>query len=288
MILLATTTDKLQVITSAAVNVDVHASYVDASNANPPVVQGSTMGRFNTLITTATTTDIVAAPASNVIRNVKTINVRNRGSSSVDVTVQFNQNATLIELFKCTMRPNDVLQWTDDTGWFLTQSVVARLAGATADQTGFSADTYLTGSYIVFPSGGPAVLSQYRLEFDMTKTAAGTAAAVLTIRTGTAGTTGDTARHTFTFSAGTAAAETGRFVVTAQFSAVGASGVSRAVVGLTSNPTTGLSSLIKALSSNATAYDTTTANLGIGASFNGGASFSGTVRIVRAEYVHQI
>jgi hypothetical protein len=63
MLLLTATTDKLQLVTGSAATVDVHASYVDASQANPPVVQGDTMGRQNTAITTAATTDIVAAPA---------------------------------------------------------------------------------------------------------------------------------------------------------------------------------------------------------------------------------
>jgi hypothetical protein len=57
MLLLASTTDKIQVITSAAGQVDVHASWVDLSGTT------ITAGRTNTRISTATTTDVVGAPA---------------------------------------------------------------------------------------------------------------------------------------------------------------------------------------------------------------------------------
>lgn len=123
MLLLTATTDKIQVITSAAVTVDVHTSFVDASNAVPPVVQGDTMGRLNTAITTATTTDIVPAPASSEIRNVKTINIRNKhASTAVDVTVQFNQNATLFELAKVTLLAGQTLSYVEGVGWYVLQS----------------------------------------------------------------------------------------------------------------------------------------------------------------------
>lgn len=123
MILLTATTDKIQVITSAAVTVDVHVSFMDASNAVPPVVQGDTMGRLNTAITTATTTDICAAPASNDVRNVKTINIRNKhASTATDVTVQFNQNATLFELFKVTLLAGQTCEYVEGIGWYVVTS----------------------------------------------------------------------------------------------------------------------------------------------------------------------
>lgn len=115
--------DKIQLVTSAAVTVDVHASYMDASNANPPVVQGDTMGRQNTAISTATTTDIVAAPAANEIRNVKTLHVRNRhATSAVDVTVLYDQNGTDFELHKATLLAGDLLEYVEGVGFFTVTS----------------------------------------------------------------------------------------------------------------------------------------------------------------------
>src|SRR3954470_16494782 len=56
---------------------------------------------------------------------------------------------------------------------------------------GFATDTYLTGSSVSIPTGAPYVGTTYRCLFDVTKTAVGTAAPVVTLRIGTAGTTAD-------------------------------------------------------------------------------------------------
>ena len=62
-----TSTDSLEVVTSAACTLDVVTSYVDytASAATP--------GSQNTAITTATTTTIISAPAASTQRQVKRI-----------------------------------------------------------------------------------------------------------------------------------------------------------------------------------------------------------------------
>lgn len=290
MLLLTATTDKIQVITSAATNVDVHVSYMDASNAVPPVVQGDTMGRTNTAITTAATTDILAAPAASEIRNVKYVNIRNKSTStSNDVTVQFNQNGTLFELVKQTLLPGATLEFVEGVGWYVLASSSPALKNNSTStvSAGFATDTYLAGSFIAFGSGAPIAGTTYRCIFDMTKTAAGTATPVITVRTGTAGTTADTSRATPTFGAGTAAAATGFFEVVCTFRSVGSGTAAVLVVNssLRDLATTGLSSTIKATSAVSAGFDSTTASLGIGLSFNGGASFSGTCNLVRAELV---
>jgi hypothetical protein len=288
MLLLTATTDKLQIITGAAGTLDVHGSFVDMSNADPPVVKGSTSGRQHTAITTATTTDIVAAPAASTTRNVKTLHIRNKSASTAtDVTVQFNQNATLFELWKANLGPGEALEYVEGLGFFEVNA--AFVAGVTTNKstsssgTGFAADTYLVGSSV--PLGSPVIGTTYILTFDMTKTAAGVAAPVLIIRSGSAGSTADTARCTFTFSAGTAATDTGVFTATCTFRVVG-SGTSAILQGrcqLDSQPTTGISSLIHAAVSTSSGFDSTTANQIIGASFNGGTSFAGTSQLVTAE-----
>lgn len=287
MLLLTATTDKIQVITSAAVTVDVHASFVDASNAVPPVVQGDTMGRLNTAITTAATTDIVAAPGAGDIRNVKTIHIRNKHATSpVDVTVQFNQNATLFELHKATLYAGESLEYVEGIGFFkLTNGAPVLKNYSTTSQTPFSSDTYLTGSSIAIPAGWPLAGTMYHMIFDVTKTAAGTATPIVTVRFGTAGAIGDTSRCAFTFSAGTAATDTGKFEVFALFRTVG-SGTSAVIQGncsLDSQPTTGLSSLIHDVQTTGGGFDSTVASSFIGVSYNGGASAAHTVQMVRAE-----
>lgn len=124
MLLLANTTDKLQLVTSAAVTVDVHASYMDHTTATDDVVGN----RQNTAITTAATTDIVAAPGAGVVRNVKTLHVRNKHSSlSVAVTVVYNANATDFELNKVTLLAGETLEYIEGIGFFTIVSPVSAL-----------------------------------------------------------------------------------------------------------------------------------------------------------------
>lgn len=116
------TADKLQAVTSAAVAVDVHASWID-NNAGT-----MTPGRTNTAISTATTTDIVAGPASSVYRNVKTLNIRNKdASASVDVEIVMDVNGTDCSLFKGTLRAGDTLQYVEGVGWYVTTTATARV-----------------------------------------------------------------------------------------------------------------------------------------------------------------
>ena len=58
--------------------------------------------------------------------------------------------------------------------------------------------TYITGSALRIPQGGLKVGDRFRWVFNMAKTAAGTATSTLDIAVGTAGTTADTARVSFT------------------------------------------------------------------------------------------
>ena len=160
-------------------------------------------------------------------------------------------------------------------------------SSTSAQAATFATDIYLAGSFIVFPFT-PQVGTTYKLIFDVTKSAAGTATPILTIRTGTAGSTADTSRCAFTFGAGTAAADTGLFEAIVVFRSVGGttSAVIQGITRLTSNlTTTGLSNAKKAIPVTSGGFDSTTASLGIGASYNGGTSASHTVQLVHAELV---
>ena len=109
--LLLTTTDNLRVVTSSTADTDVHASYVDL------VTTTVTPGRSNTAITTATTTVVVAAPASGV-RNIKQLTVRNKhASTSQDVTVGHYAGITGYELIKVTLSAGDALHYNHQHGW---------------------------------------------------------------------------------------------------------------------------------------------------------------------------
>ena len=125
MLNLVLTTDKLQLVTSAAVTVDVHASFADLSGTTV------TPGKQNTAISTAATTDIVASPGASTVRNVKTLHIRNKHASSpVDVTVVYDANATDYELHKATLNAGNMLEYVEGLGFF----TVAPVLGETFDR----------------------------------------------------------------------------------------------------------------------------------------------------------
>ena len=199
--------------------------------------------------------------------------------------------------FNDLLLTSDLSDTTDDaTGTYKKLEVDDLAAGlrtllcnqSVSAQSPFSSDTYLVGSREVFPTNYPVVGTSYRCVFDVTKTAAGLATPIITVRIGTAGTTADTAICTFTFGAGTAAADAGVFEVFCTFRTVGSgtSAVLQGVARLTSNlTTTGISNAVKARVSTSSGFNSTTASLGIGVSYNGGASAAHTIQLVRAELI---
>lgn len=293
MILLTNTTHKLQVITGAAVAACViHASYVDYAAAGT-----TTPGSLNTTVSTATTSDVVAAPAASTYRNIKFVNVRNtNASTSNTITIQLTDGTVVVPIWQGVLQAGMSVQ-IDERGVVTVFSAGGIILGpqssgslynaSTASvSAGYASDTYLAGSGILIPTQRPRVGTRYRWTFDMTKTAAGTATPIITLRYGTnGGTTADGSLGTMTFSAGTAATDTGVFVVEAQYRSIGSgtSAVLAVTARLVSQPTTGLSSLIHAVSLVTSGHDSTTANTTIGLSFNGGTSFSGTNTQVQAE-----
>jgi len=152
---------------------------------------------------------------------------------------------------------------------------------------GFATETYLTGSNISIPNGSLQAGSRYKLIFDVSKTAAGTATPIIRIKIGTNGTTADATILTFTFLAQTAVADIGTFEFWITFRSVG-SGTSAVIQGTGQVrhrlSTTGLQNLPSpTLQVTSAGFDSTTSNLIIGASVNGGASAAWTVQMVQAE-----
>lgn len=154
----------------------------------------------------------------------------------------------------------------------------------------FNVDTYLVGSSIVLPSAGLWKAGTiYRCVFDMTKTAAGVATPIITVRMGTAGAIGDAAIVAPTFAVGTAAVDTGLFEVLCTFRSVGVNptavlqAVARcthhlAATGLTTTGASGTGIII----ATSAGFGSTT-QTAIGLSVNGGAAFVGTCTLVQAE-----
>jgi hypothetical protein len=164
---------------------------------------------------------------------------------------------------------------------------------STSTQTGFSSDTYLSGSTVTISSGADwKQRGKYHCVFDMAKTAAGSATPIIIVRMGTAGTTSDSAICTLTFSVGSNATDSGLFEVNATFRSVG-SGTSavlqtvaecRHVGNTIGGPKTGLvtAGAIEVQTSTSSGFNSTTPTK-IGVSFNGGTSFSGTCTLVQSD-----
>jgi len=273
VLLLVATTDKLQLATSAAVAVDVHASFMDHTLSTDNF-EG---GKQNTAIASIATTDIVAAPASGVTRNVKTLHIRNKdATTSVDVTVVYDQNATDFELHKVNLKAGESLEYIEGIGFFTLASATAPLTSnaSTSDQVASAADTYITGSSLTVVNR-LKVGTMFFLDFTMTKTAAGTATPITSVRFGTAGTTADTARLTFTGDAQTAAADTGTIrIVLVVRGPIGASCVVHGNYIMQHElATTGFDNAEdNILQVTSAAFDVTVAGLIMGVSINPGAS----------------
>jgi plastocyanin len=288
MIVLAATTDKIQLITSSAATLDVHASHIDCSAASPPVVDQPE--RTNTAISSAATTDIVAAPGASKRRMVKTLHIRNKHASlSCDVTVQFNQNATLYELHKVTLAPGETLEYIEGIGFFEIAASTGPLPQGnanSADQTANAADTYLLGStFNLNPSTGTRIKvgTTFRWWISATKTAAGIATPIWQVRFGTAGTTADSNRLTFTGLAQTGVADTAMFVIVMNVRTLGATGVVEGSYGVAAHrlAATGfINQAIDAAEANSGAFDLTVSNLLVGVSVNPGASGVWTIKTV--------
>ena len=113
MLLLTSTSDIVTVITSAAASIVTHVSYVDNNSGTV------TPARTNTAaINTATTTTVVASPASGVQRNVKFLSLANvSGSVTTNVTVSHSDGTNVIELISVALLPSESLSFSSTGVW---------------------------------------------------------------------------------------------------------------------------------------------------------------------------
>lgn len=142
------TADILQLVTSAAATIDVHATYAEKVITTEVVSEG----RTNTAITTAATTTILAGPASGSVRTLKCFFARNKHATlACDLTVVHNINGgTAVELHKVTLNAGEMLQFIEGVGFWevtLAQALDKRLrvvSDVTNATTSFADVTGLT------------------------------------------------------------------------------------------------------------------------------------------------
>jgi len=110
MICLTSTSDVLRIVSSAAVALDVHASFVDNT------ATAYTPGRQNTTISTATTTTVVAAPAVSTQRGIKRLSVVARGGANT-VVVEYFDGAAAFRLKSVALASGETLEYEDGSYW---------------------------------------------------------------------------------------------------------------------------------------------------------------------------
>jgi hypothetical protein len=163
---------------------------------------------------------------------------------------------------------------------------------ATAAQgPGFAADTLVTASRIVLPQAKMQAGVVYRCKMVFTKTAAGLATPIFNVRTGTAGSTADTSRLSYTGVAQTAVIDTAYLEIQATFRAVGASAVLASWLRFDHDlASTGFANATRGFQGQAVSgtFDSTTASMGIEVSVNGGTSAAWTLQQCFAELLNTL
>jgi hypothetical protein len=283
-------TDLLRVITGSAADLDCIVSFTEATQASPPI-QDWPETQF-TNIPSATTTTILGAPASGSIRKIQAVSIVNThasASTTVRVVIERTGPVTWDCFNTVTLQPGESLTFTEGLGWFYNRLSISVPAGSTnkllgADQSLSTSDVYLNNSALTLAAlGAPTIGRCYHWRFILSKTA-GTGVPVLTVRVGTAGAVGDTARLTFTWAAGTSVTDRCEIELEAMFIAVGATAILRGKANMTSNlTTTGFSNAVKALQpADSGTFDATVAASIIGLSWNGSTVFAGAMEYMGA------
>lgn len=148
--------------------------------------------------------------------------------------------------------------------------------------------TYITGSALAVPKTKLKAGAILRWKFNMTKTAAGTAASTIDIAFGTAGTTADTARVSFAKPAGTAAVDEGTVIIEAVVRSVGAAGVVVGQMHMTHNLAATGHATIPCVDVNTVSagFNNAADDLIVGLCLTSGAADAITIQQVTAELVN--
>lgn len=110
------TSNKLQLVTSAAADVEVSVSGIVTDTSAPPVVQGSEfISDPLASIVTATTTDIVTG-ASSRVKRVGHLSIRNsHASTATDLTVRHVDGTDTVDIIKVSLLAGETLLFNGTT-----------------------------------------------------------------------------------------------------------------------------------------------------------------------------
>lgn len=145
--------------------------------------------------------------------------------------------------------------------------------------------TYLNGSALAIPASGLKVGTKLSWTFNITKTAAGSAASTFDIAVGTAGTVADTAQVSFAKPAGTAVADEGWVDIEARVQSVSATGVVLGEFAMTHNLAATGHATIPSVNVNSVSagFDNTGNALIVGLCLTSGAADAISVSFMEAE-----
>lgn len=148
-----------------------------------------------------------------------------------------------------------------------------------------STRTYITGSALNVPVAKLQVGSCFKWGFNLTKTGAGAATSTFDVCFGTAGTTADTARISFTKPAGTAVIDEGYIEIQVIIRTIGATGVAVGEFWMIHNLSATGHMVIPAAVVNtiSAGFDMTVANLIVGVCITSGALDAVTIQQVQAQ-----
>lgn len=140
MIILASTAESLEAITSASGSVDYVVGWADHTTS------GATAGSSSGNITTATTTTITAAPAASTQRQVREVALRNAGTATNHVTVQLDPGIPRT-MIKAALGPGESLIYSAGQGWYTIDSAGRmRTTSALAQETGYTIAIHKVGA----------------------------------------------------------------------------------------------------------------------------------------------
>ena len=111
MITLTQTTQILEVVTTTTAALGISVAFADITTS------GATLGDQQTLVSSATTTTILAAPEGSTQRQVKFINIFNTSGSTNVVKVSKDISGTNYDLMKVQLASQECLQYIDGQGW---------------------------------------------------------------------------------------------------------------------------------------------------------------------------
>jgi len=141
-------TQKIQLVTSSGADIDVHVSYTDMEQIS--VIELSvtelTRGTQTTAITTATTTDVVDAPGTGIIRMIDKISIRNIDSSvSNSVYLIIDDSSTDYKIIPTvTLAAGELYDYETGNGWKLIDATGLVVVVSTGSTGGGWTDTTVT------------------------------------------------------------------------------------------------------------------------------------------------